>query len=94
MDSLPEWVEKWIDENEAEVRHEVMYIDAIPTFKVRALLSHYRLCERESLVKLQAIEGYPNSAISHALYSPAITDRSRVFDGMPLYAEATNGDKA
>lgn len=47
--SLPEWVEKWIDENEAEVRHEVMYIDAIPTFKVRALLSHYRLCEREAV---------------------------------------------
>jgi hypothetical protein len=54
MNKIPEWLEKWIAENEMELRVRDKHGDtsdivvAVDSDDLRALLSNYRLCEREA----------------------------------------------
>jgi len=47
---LPDWVEKWIEDNTRPMKDvDGFVIDAVYVEDLRALLSQYRLCEREAV---------------------------------------------
>jgi hypothetical protein len=75
-------IETWIEDNASDFTRDGVYL--VPADRIRALLSKYRLCEREPVVYQYLVNG-AFAGYSKLLPPPDAYDEGSL---LPLYAEA------